>query len=98
MESARSATYHQRADAQLHALMRALNLHPAFGGSIVDNQLRVIRFGATPREETVTCSPRPSDGDRLWFWTADRTPLGEADKVQDTALALAARMPLKVQR
>lgn len=93
MESARSATYHQRADAQLYALMQALNLYEGFGCSIHDRELHVIRFGSEPRTETVTCSPRPSDQDRLWFWTSDRKPLGEADRIQDTALALAAHMP-----
>jgi hypothetical protein len=95
MESARSATYHQRADAQLHALARALNLYEGFGCSFRDNALHVIRFGAEPGNETVTCAPRPSDQDRLWFWASDRTPIGEADKIQDSALALSARMPQK---
>lgn len=93
MESARSATHHQRADAQLYALMQALNLYDGFGCAIYDNELRVTRFGATPHKETITCSPRSKDAGALWFWTSDRQPLGEADKIQDAALALAAHMP-----
>ncbi|MFG2021093.1 hypothetical protein [Actinomadura geliboluensis] len=95
MTAPATGDYLQRADAQLHALLRALNLFDGFTCSIVDRELRVTRYGATPRTETVTCAPRPSDGDRLWFWTSARRPLGEADRIQDSALALAAHMPPK---
>lgn len=47
------------------------------------------------RSLTVRCDPRPTDGDRLWFWMTDppprpdhpwdydATPLGEADRLAD---------------
>lgn len=86
-------TWHMRAHEALRALGQALRRYDGLAAEIHDNELRVTRWqpGGEQRE-TITCSPRPSDQDRLWFWSSDRAPLGEAEHFTDVALTVASRM------
>ncbi|GAA4104180.1 hypothetical protein [Actinomadura miaoliensis] len=50
---------------------------------------------ATPdASETIACQPRPEDGDRLWFWASDGTPIAEADDehLDDTVLLILGHL------
>lgn len=81
------------ADAQLRALAGALRIYDGVAADLRDRELHVTRWqpGGT-RRTTVTCAPLPSDFDRLWFWNAERKPIGEAYQVTDAALAVAASL------
>lgn len=85
-----TATYQQRAYEQLFALSQALRIYDGLAASLRDNKLEVTRWQeGGKRRDVITCSPRPSDGDRLWFWDSARKPVAEAHMIPDAALAVS---------
>jgi hypothetical protein len=82
-------TWHMQADAKLYALGARLNGIAGVDATLRDSTLTVTRGDRTER---VTCSPRPSDGDRLWFWDAERKPIAEAEHVIDAAVTVNGRL------
>ena len=79
-----------KADAQLFSLAQALRGWDGVTTELRDNRLEVNRQqGDRLRSDTITCSPRPSDGDHLWFWNSNRDPISEADKIPDAAMHIA---------
>ncbi|GAA4063968.1 hypothetical protein GCM10022214_17070 [Actinomadura miaoliensis] len=44
---------------------------------------------ATPdASDTIECRTRPEDGDRLWFFASDGTPISEADDAHSDDAAI----------
>jgi hypothetical protein len=39
--------------------------------------------------DKITVRPRPSDGDRAWFWTAWNEPIAPADRVIDAQVVIS---------
>lgn len=86
-------TWHMRAHEALGKLGLTLRMYDGIVAELHDNELRVTRWQPEgERRETITCSPRPSDRDTLWFWASDRRPLGEAENFTDVALVVAGRL------
>jgi len=56
--------------------LRALAAQLAMRGLTIDHMLHIA---APDASATITCRGRAEDGDRLWFFTGDGTPLAEAD-------------------
>lgn len=75
----------------LYALASTVSRYDSITVSLRDNVLHVRQITGG-RVEEVTCSPRPDDGGRLWFWTSDRLPLGEPALLTDAALAIVRRL------
>jgi hypothetical protein len=44
--------------------------------------------GRPDTTHTITCRPRPDDADRLWFYVSADTPIAEADRIFDAAVAI----------
>lgn len=83
------APTHMQADAKLYALGARLNGVAGLDAILRDNVLTVTRGEHTER---ITCLPRPSDFDRLWFWDSHRKPIAEADHVTDAAVIVNGRL------
>ncbi|MGI5418639.1 hypothetical protein [Actinomadura luteofluorescens] len=79
--------------ARLYELNMRLESYAHVEVVMKDNRL-LVKHKITSRQETITCAPRPSDGDRLWFWTSERKPITEAepDRVVDAAMAIAGAL------
>jgi hypothetical protein len=78
---------------RLYELNLRLESHAHVEVALKDNRL-LVKHKITRRQETITCAPRPSDGDRLWFWTSERKPITEAetDRVPDAAMAITGTL------
>ncbi|TDC43370.1 hypothetical protein E1281_35260 [Actinomadura sp. KC345] len=46
----------------------------------------------------IVCKPRPSDGDRLWFWHSWGEPIDAADHVVDAAVSVVGALKVKRTR
>lgn len=87
--------WEQRAYEHLYALCQSLNRYDEISAELRDDTVYVVYATGEPdgqRLERVTCSPRPSDGDRLWLWDCERNPLAEADDTVAATLAVVARL------
>ena len=82
-------TWHMEADSRLYALGARLNGINGVDAILRDSKLTVTRGDLT---QQITCAPRPSDRDRLWFWDAAHNPLAEAEHVIDAAVAVNGRL------
>ena len=51
--------------------------------------------GDTPLAVKVTCEPRPTDSDRLWFWTHWGEPLAEATDITGAVVALVGLLTVR---
>jgi hypothetical protein len=88
-----TATHHMTADAQLYCLAQTLRSYDGITTEMRDNKLHVAwQQGDRSRSDTITCSPRPSDFDHLWFWDSQRRPIREADMVPDAAMHIAGTL------
>ncbi|TDB86263.1 hypothetical protein E1264_18380 [Actinomadura sp. KC216] len=74
---------------QLRALEYRLRVYDGVSAELRDVEIRVAGPGG---RETVTCAPRPSDNDRLWFWDSKNEPIAEADRIIDTAVVVGGRV------
>jgi hypothetical protein len=75
--------------APLAALMSALQGRAV--RSEVGCSLEVVsRVSPAPPSDTITCRPRPIDGDRLWFFDGEGEPLAPADHITEAAVVIAA--------
>lgn len=53
----------------------------------------VAPVGDGPRlSDEIVCKPRPSDGNRLWFWTSWGDPIAEADRIVDAAVVIGGNL------
>lgn len=85
-----TSTYHMKAHEQLFSLGQAFRMYDGITAELCDNRLEVTRKQPEGfRRDTITCSPRPSDFDKLWFWDSKRQPISEADKIPDAAMHIA---------
>ncbi|TDD79967.1 hypothetical protein [Actinomadura rubrisoli] len=83
-------TEHLHAYPLLYALGNALDRR-GFTTSVGARAVTVTRPGdASLRTQTITCKPRPIDGDRLWFFDALGEPIAQADQIIDAAVIIAA--------
>ncbi|TDD87135.1 hypothetical protein E1298_16465 [Actinomadura rubrisoli] len=83
-------TEHPHAYPLLYTLANALAAR-GFTTSLGARAVTVARPGdASLRTQTITCKPRPIDGDRLWFFDALGEPIAQADQVIDAAVIIAA--------
>ncbi|TDD65053.1 hypothetical protein [Actinomadura rubrisoli] len=83
-------TEHLHAYPLLYALANALAAR-GFTTSLGARAVTVTRKGdASLRTQTITCKPRPIDGDRLWFFAALGEPIAQADQIIDAAVIIAA--------
>jgi hypothetical protein len=80
---------------RLNVLMLALRGHE-FRAEITDDVLRLASPDRPAHEVEVRCSPRASDGGRLWYVGPGGKPLAEADN--NIALALTAIKELTAVR
>ncbi|WP_131742356.1 hypothetical protein [Actinomadura roseirufa] len=89
---------HPDAYARLGALMSRLH---AYGLETVLQRRKLIAVNPKApgccddvprRADTITCKPRPDDGDRLWFWTSWGEPIAEANHIVDAALTVATTL------
>ncbi|TDD62275.1 hypothetical protein [Actinomadura rubrisoli] len=81
---------HPHAYPLLYALGNALDRR-GFTTSVGARAVTVARRGdVSLRTQTITCKPRPIDGDRLWFFDALGEPIAQADHVIDAAVIIAA--------
>ncbi|MQY02671.1 hypothetical protein [Actinomadura macrotermitis] len=80
--------------ARLDALGTVLRAH-GLRAQLTDEGLRVENPGvagccqAHP-SDVISAGPRAEDGGRLWFFTAWRFPVAEADRVTDAVMAIKA--------
>lgn len=74
------------------ARLGALRMRAAGAGWHAELDWNVLRLIAPGTTETlsVTCQPRPDDGDKLWFYSED-LPIVEADNVPDALVVLGGR-------
>ncbi|MGH3389302.1 MAG: hypothetical protein ACRDOO_10540 [Actinomadura sp.] len=73
------------------ARLAALAMHLGTRGLDVDVTLKglVARDPDRPcAVHTITCRPRPDDAGRLWFFTGTDTPIAEADRIFEAAVAI----------
>lgn len=94
----RDAREVQRRLAALGAHMRGRHLNT----DLNDGSLTVAVPGK-PEDDTVactiTCRPRPSDGDRYWYWNGQRQPIAEAEPehIPDAGARIAADLRARQQ-
>lgn len=89
MEHPRTSTTPMQVDSKLYALGAHLNGIAGLDAILRDNTLVVTRGKL---REVITCQPRPSDSDRLWFWDSRRRPIAEADHITDAAVQINGRL------
>ncbi|TDD83941.1 hypothetical protein [Actinomadura rubrisoli] len=77
-------TEHPHAYAQLGALMNQLQGR-GFKSKLGRDSLVVGGIVGT-----ITCKPRPTDADRLWFLDGSGEPIAQADHIVDAAVIIAA--------
>ncbi|KAB2379951.1 hypothetical protein [Actinomadura montaniterrae] len=87
-----------RAQAGLGALLHRLDLYDLdvrlkIDGLLVSNPFADGCCDDTPEpSDTITCRPRPDDGDRFWFAHSWGEWIAEVDHVADAALLIATRL------
>ncbi|TDD65109.1 hypothetical protein [Actinomadura rubrisoli] len=82
-------TEHPHAYSRLFELGNALEMR-RFETSLGARAVLVVQRGdATGRVQSITCTPRPDDGGRLWFYSLGE-PIAQADQVIDAAVIIAA--------
>ncbi|NDU72204.1 hypothetical protein GWI34_06145 [Actinomadura sp. DSM 109109] len=72
---------------QLAALARRMGVR-GYKVDIGAPEITVTAVGGTPLGVRVTCEPRPTDGDRDWFWTHWGDPIAQADDITSAEVAL----------
>ena len=73
---------------QLATLARRMGVRK-YSVDIGDNEITVsVTVGGTPRAVRITCEPRPTADDELWFWTHWGDPLAQANDVMGAEVAL----------
>lgn len=84
----------QRRLAALGAHMRGRRLNT----DLNDGSLRVAVPGK-PEVDTITCRPRPSDGDRYWYWNGKKQPIAQAEPehIPDAGARIAADLHAQQQ-
>lgn len=76
-------------DVRLYALAERLRVH-GLDAERSDGTLTVLTQAGGEPADTLTCRPRPIDGDRLWFLSGSGEPIAEATRIIDAALIVAS--------
>ncbi|WP_067460453.1 hypothetical protein [Actinomadura macra] len=83
---------HLHAYPKLYALMSTLQVR-GFTTDLRARSLTVTRPGDPERSvQTITCRPRVTDADRLWFFDGSGEPIAEAEDITGAAVIIAGNL------
>ncbi|QXJ21042.1 hypothetical protein AGRA3207_001855 [Actinomadura graeca] len=93
MEDSFDGTEHPHAYPRLYELMSTLQVR----GLTTDLRARTLTVSRpddpTRATRVITCRPRPTDGDRLWFFDeATGDPIEQAGHIADAAVIVAGSL------